>query len=217
MHTNSQENIVLCTRQLIQTLNGKNIEYYITGGVATRLVYCAHHNQTLSSSIFRNHGDIDVMVRFDALKDFLLLFSTNRYKIWYSGLQGVKNRNDIGEHHHISILDIASNVIIALFVYKQSEKFLIVRTNLKTHNIPVSATSKHSINVENCSIKTMSPEWLYINASRRTNEKSKDVEFVQDSINLQKVELIKSNYRTTKVNKLLYLKTLLQLKLVAKI
>ena len=126
MHTNSQENIVLCTRQLIQTLNGKNIEYYITGGVATRLVYCAHHNQTLSSSIFRNHGDIDVMVRFDALKDFLLLFSTNRYKIWYSGLQGVKNRNDIGEHHHISILDIASNVIIALFVYKQSEKFLIV-------------------------------------------------------------------------------------------
>ncbi len=146
--------------------------YYI-GGLAVRMRAAVGQGAILSTALLRNHSDIDILVFEEDVLAFLRSIPRDTYKVWLSAKSGAI-MGVAGEHHHVSLKHRATGVPIGVFIASASGEGRMVRTNRYDNYHPPQAFENASFALNGMDLRTLAPEWLYLNCIMRIGEKKND-------------------------------------------
>ena len=185
----TREQIFETWSQFAQTLDGRSLQYFFVGGLAVRMVAAQSCSRKLTVNDLRDHSDIDIIVFEEDLIDFLRLFAMSRFHVWHAAKVGLTGGYD-GEHHHVSIKDQETGVVLGLFVARRIPNGRMIRTNLFDNICPDAIFEYGPIVVNSLRLNVVAPEWLYYNSIMRTGEKKRDAQLVWPYVDLVKFNTI---------------------------
>lgn len=205
----NHEEIYSKLRKFVALLNANNVDYQLAGALGGYIKY--------GEESHRVHDDIDICINekdIDKLelicREMGLNFKDNRLNT----TRVLKNGIPSGEHEIIATTDesdfhigafpfekLKDGTIINKGYYHDEDGNVLVRKETYSRELAeeIYGDSENNVNFEGHNLTITAPEFVYLLKSYTRNDKDlDDIKFLQDKIDMEKVNIIKELSKTDK-------------------